>query len=132
MVAERVMRNDLRISVVIVGHGSKARGFEAPMKKVALDLSRSGRYREVIPAYLEITSPSIAEAIGTCVKHGASRVKVLPYFLLLGAHVTEDIPLIVASEKKKHASQAVVELCPYLGYDAKISAVAEKRLKSGR
>lgn len=122
------MRNDLRTSVVIVGHGSKMRGFEAPMKKVARDLFKSGRYRQVIPAYLEITPPSIAEAIKNCVKNGALRVKVLPYFLLLGGHVTQDIPSIVALEKKKYASQAAVQLCPYLGYDPKISAVAKKRL----
>ena len=129
MAAEKFVRNDLKTSVVLVGHGSKARGFEAPMKKVAQDLSRSGRYRDVIPAYFEIASPSIPEAVGLCVKRGASRVKVLPYFLLLGAHVTQDIPSIVASEKKKYSRRAAVILCPYLGYDPRISEVAKKRIE---
>lgn len=117
-------------SVVLIGHGSKARGFEAPLKKVARDISRTKRFRDVVPAYLEINKPSIPEAIRWCVERGAAHVKVLPYFLLLGLHVTEDIPGIVAAEKKKHSKKAKVDLCPYLGYDRGISGIVLKRLAS--
>lgn len=122
------MRNPLKISIVIIGHGSKIKGFEAPLKKVALDLKATGRYRDVLPAYLEIAPPSIGEAIDLCVRRGAARVKLLPYFLLLGAHVTQDLPTIAAEAKKKFRGRARVELCPYLGYDPRISEVAQKRL----
>ncbi len=124
------MRSPLRVSVVLIGHGSKVKGFEAPLKKVAKDLAASGRYRDVLPAYLEIAPPSIGEAVERCVKRGATRVKLLPYFLLLGAHVTEDLPAIAAQIRKRFKKNAAIELCPYLGYDPKITAVAEKRLKT--
>ncbi len=124
------MRNDLSVSVVLIGHGSKVKGFEAPLKKVAKDLEASGRYRDVLVAYLEIAPPSIEEAVERCVKRGARRVKLLPYFLLLGAHVTEDLPAIAGQLRKRFKKQAAITLCPYLGYDPKISAVAEKRLKA--
>lgn len=122
------MRNSLSVSVVLIGHGSKVKGFETPLKKIAKDLEALGRYRDVLPAYLEIASPSIGEAVERCVKRGASIVKLLPYFLLLGAHVTKDLPAITAEAKKKFRGKASIELCPYLGYDPMISAVAEKRL----
>ena len=99
------------------------------MKKVAKHLAATGRYREVMPAYLEIAPPSIGAAIDLCVERGASTVKLLPYFLLLGAHVTEDLPAIAAQAKKKFRGKASIELCPYLGYDPKIVEVAKKRLK---
>ncbi len=119
-----------KISVVLVGHGSKIRGFEAPLKKVVRDLSRSGRFLEVMPAYLEIAPPSIPEAIDACVRRGAKRVKILPYFLLLGTHVTVDLPKIASAAKKKYRGWAKVELCPYLGYDARITELIRKRLSS--
>lgn len=124
------MRDPLSVSVVLIGHGSKVKGFETPMKKVARDLKASGRYRDVQTAYLEIASPSIGEAVERCVKRGAASIKLLPYFLLLGAHVTEDLPAIAARERKRFRQKAAIELCPYLGYDPKISAVAKKRLEA--
>ena len=120
----------MKVSVVLIGHGSKVKGFEAPMKKVAQDLVATGRYRDVVPAYLEIATPSIGAAIHRCIRRGATTVKLLPYFLLLGAHVTEDLPAIALQAKKKFHSRASIQLCPYLGYDPKIAEVAEKRLKS--
>lgn len=116
--------------MVLIGHGSKASGFEAPLKKVARDLSRTKRFRDVMPAYLEINEPSIEKAISRCVSRGAKIVKVLPYFLLLGSHVTQDIPSIVSALKKKYSGKAAVKLCPYLGYDRRISSLALKRLSS--
>jgi len=114
---------------VIVGHGSKIKGFQAPLKKIVRDLSQSGRFLTVTPAYLEIASPSIPEAIARCIQRGASCVKILPYFLLLGAHVTKDLPAIAAAAKKKYRLKARIELCPYLGYDARLTAILQKRLE---
>ena len=115
-------------AVVLVGHGSKTRGFDAAMRKVAAQLKRTGLYREVVCAFLEVTSPSIPEAILHCVQEGASAVKVLPYFVLTGKHVTRDIPLIVQEAAEKFRGRSSIILCPYLGYHPKIVSVVKERL----
>jgi sirohydrochlorin ferrochelatase len=113
--------------VILVGHGSKARGFDRAMKRVAAALRR-GPYRTVQCAYLEINSPSISEAIRQAVRRGAREVRVLPYFLLAGNHVRKDIPAIIASERKRQRSKTRIFLRPYLGYDPKIVSVVRERI----
>ena len=115
-------------SVVLIGHGSKARGFDAAMRKVARALKRQGRYREVTCAFLEVASPSIPEAVRDCVLNGAREVRILPYFVLTGKHVTRDIPLIVSEAVKKHRGRSRIVLCPYLGYHEKIVSVVQERI----
>ena len=99
------------------------------MKKVALSLARSGRYREVRRAYLSLNRPSIDSAIASCVKRGARDVRVLPYFVLTGKHVMRHIPEIVRASAQEHRKKAKVVLCPYLGYDNRLVSLAQKRLK---
>lgn len=107
---------------MLVGHGSKAAGFDRAMKRVARELGASC-------AYLEINEPSIGDAIDRAVKNGAKKVRVLPYFLLTGRHVTEHIPAIVREAQARHRRKASIRLCPYLGYDARIVGVAKDRLR---
>lgn len=112
---------------MLVGHGSKAARFDGAMKRVASRLRR-GPYRSVRCAYLEITSPSIPDAVRAAVEKGAREVRLLPYFVLSGRHIRQDIPRIVSAEKKRWKGRARVILCPYLGFDERIVSVVKDRL----
>ncbi len=115
-------------AIIIVGHGSKQKGFQAAMEKVAAVLRRGGEFGVVLCAYLEITKPSIPEAIGRCARKGAREIIVLPYFLLTGRHVERDIPRIIAEARKKHKGKARIKRAPYLGYHGKIVEVVKQRI----
>lgn len=121
-----------KIGVVLVGHGSRALGFDTAMQKVATALRREKKYIAVLCGFLEVTPPSIHEAILACVHHGAGEVRVLPYFVLTGRHVTRDIPRIVGATSKKYRGQFKIVLCPYLGFHPKLVAVVKERLLHGR
>ncbi len=115
----------------MIGHGSREKGFQASMEKVVSDFKKDRRFAGAVCAYLEIAKPSIEEAIRDCVKKGAAEIRLLPYFLLSGRHVNSHIPAITAEARKKYGSAVKIVLCPYLGYDAKIAAVAKKRACQG-
>ena len=115
-------------ALIIVGHGSRLRGFQAAMEKVARNFRADKSFGLVLCAYLEITPPSIPDAIDLCLKKGAREIFVLPYFLLTGRHVTEDIPKIVSAARKKHGRKVRIKLCSYLGYHEKIVEVARERI----
>ncbi len=119
-------------AAIIVGHGSKMRGFQAAMEKVALNLRNRGAFDFVSCAYLEITPPSIERAIDSLARRGATKIFVLPYFLLMGVHIREDIPKIVKSVRRKYRSQVEIILCPYLGYHERIVSVVSQRLREGK
>lgn len=90
---------------------------------------RLGSFREVTCAYLEINPPSIPEALLRAVRRGARDIRVLPYFVLAGNHVREDIPRIVRFEARRWKRKAKIRLCPYLGYHEKIVSVVKERIQ---
>lgn len=119
-------------AVILIGHGSREAGFEAPMKKIANALSKKNPGKRFFLAYLEITSPSVQERIDECVLRGFSRIKILPYFLLVGRHVKKDLPQMIRLAQKKYGSAARISLAPYLGFHPGIAAAANARLKQAR
>jgi sirohydrochlorin ferrochelatase len=118
-----------KTAVLIVGHGSRLKGFKKAIEKVASSLRRDGLFFLVQCAYLEVTPPSIPDAIDACVRKGAREVRILPYFLLMGNHVKTDIPEIALKAGRKYRGKAKITLCPYLGFHEKIVAVVKERLK---
>ena len=97
------------------------------MKRVARSV-RKGPFSSVRCAYLEISGPSIPDAIEEAISEGAREVRILPYFVLSGRHIREHIPGIVSAEKKRWGKKARIVLCPYLGFDERIAAVVKARL----
>ena len=120
------------MAVILVGHGSREKGFQVAMEKVASRLRRDRRFGGVSCAYLEIASPSIEEAIDLWIVQKALEIRVLPYFVLSGRHVKSHIPEIVRNARKKHRGAAKIILCASLGYDEKIVALAKKRILEAR
>ena len=116
----------------MIGHGSREESFAAAMERTASRLRGEGRFNDVLCAYLEITPPSIEESVARCVEKKISEVRLLPYFLLTGRHVTADIPAIAAKMKTKYKGVLKIILCPYLGYDEKIVSLVRKRIGEGR
>ena len=51
--------------------------------------------------FLELAEPSIADGIQQCIAEGIDQIVLLPYFLSAGKHIAEDIPGIVAAQRKR-------------------------------
>lgn len=118
-----------KTAALLIGHGSKLKGFGSAMEAVARRLRKDARFDAVACAYLEIAPPSVPDAIDALAAEGFSEIRVLPYFLQLGRHVQEDLPAIVGWAREKHAPGVKVVLCPYLGYDDGIADVVRRRLE---
>ncbi len=85
------------------------------------------RWNIVEAAHMELAEPSIGTAFGNCVRRGAKRVVVAPFFLGPGKHWTQDIPRLTAEAAGKHAGIAF-HVAPTLGIDDLILDLLEKRL----
>lgn len=116
--------------VLLVAHGS--RNPRAAEEHEQLCLSVTDAVADapdpvpVRPAYLEITSPSIPEAIDQAVADGATEVRLLPHFLSSGNHVLVDLPAAVAAARERHPGVRI-ELRQHLGADpALVDLLAEK------
>lgn len=82
------------VAIVVAAHGSRAEPANAAHRQVVDALAASVDH-PVTPAFLELATPSIPEAIDAAAATGAATVLVLPYFLHPGRHLSDDLPAIV-------------------------------------
>lgn len=78
-------------ALLLIAHGSRRQEANDDLDHLADQLRQRGRYHFVQTSYLELTEPTIAEGGTRCVKAGAKRVIMLPYFLSAGVHVRDDL-----------------------------------------
>jgi sirohydrochlorin ferrochelatase len=77
-------------AVLLIAHGSRNPRANEDLHAVAGILRERG-HNLVVASFLELAEPGIVEGGRMCVREGASRVVLLPYFLSAGVHVQRDL-----------------------------------------
>jgi sirohydrochlorin ferrochelatase len=113
-------------AILLVDHGSRRAEANALLEDVADQVRKRTPEAIVEAAHLEIAEPDIAEGIDTCVKNGATKIIVHPYFLGPGRHTTEDIPAQVQRAGEKHPNVQIRISEPLGGHAALIDAILER------
>src|SRR5687767_5227296 len=116
-------------AIIIVDHGSRREESNRMLEELSrLFANRfAEKYEIVEPAHMEIAEPSIATAYAACVKRGATRIVVCPFFLGPGKHWTWDIPRLT-SEAAVNFPQTTYHVTPTLGIDDLILDLLDKRV----
>jgi sirohydrochlorin ferrochelatase len=119
----------MKNGIIIVDHGSRRAESNQMLEEVAAMFAArfSQRYDIVEPAHMELAEPSIATAYDRCVRRGATRVVVCPFFLGPGKHWTQDIPQLTAAAAKLHP-QTTYHVTQPLGIDELILELMNKRI----
>jgi sirohydrochlorin ferrochelatase len=94
-------------AVVLVDHGSREAEANALLEGLAARLRERLPGRTVQAAHMEISAPTIAEAVDACVAAGAREIVVVPFFLSPGRHVREDVPRLAAEAAARHRGVSV-------------------------
>jgi len=120
----------MKNGIVIVDHGSRRDESNRVLEEISSLFAKrfEQQYGIVVPAHMEIAEPSIATAYDRCVKRGASRVVVCPFFLGPGKHWTQDIPRLAAEAAAMHPHTTYHVTHP-LGIDDLILDLLEKRVR---
>jgi sirohydrochlorin ferrochelatase len=119
---------DQTTAVILLGHGSRLAEANEGLEGVARDLRAvlDGGWVEV--AFLQLAHPTLAEAVADCIRAGADRIAVQPFFLFPGAHVLEDIPQALENLRRAYAHVEIL-LAPHLGAHPKLAEIARERLQ---
>lgn len=98
------MQEPNRIALVVVDHGSRNAHSNASLEIVAREIAAlaGDRYVAVLPAHMELATPSIADAFDAAVAAGATFVVVAQYFLAPGRHSAVDVPRLSADAAARH------------------------------
>ena len=109
------------MAVVVVGRGSSDPDANADLYKVARLLGDAGGLGMVEPAFVSLAAPGVPSALDRCLRLGATRIAVVPYFLFSGVLV-DRIRDQTAAWAAEHAG-IEVRHGPHLGADPRIATL---------
>jgi precorrin isomerase len=114
-------------TVILLGHGSRVPGADRSMLRVAEMLKEEGHYAQVETCNMSRLGPYFEEVFEKCVRGGARRVLLLPYFLNEGLHMKLDIPAKMQEAVRRHPHVKLV-FGKNLGFDPLLVRLVEKRI----
>jgi len=91
-------------ALILVDHGSKVKEANNLLQTISEIIRKrhDTGFDIVIHSHMELAEPSIEQAFEICVKKGASKIVVHPYFLVPGRHSKTDIPNMVSEAARNH------------------------------
>jgi sirohydrochlorin cobaltochelatase len=92
-------------------------------------MREAGGYASVRHAHMELAHPTIEEGFDALVADGIVHVVVLPYFLALGRHASDDIPKLCEQAAGRHGELSW-RLADPVGTSPKMHAVIEERISA--
>lgn len=117
--------NSTDVATVLVGRGSTDPDANADLFKVTRLLSDSGDLGSVEPAFVSLTHPQVPQTLDRCLRLGATRIAVVPYFLFTGVLV--DRIRDQASEWAASHAQVEVAHGGHLGPDPAVAQLVRER-----
>jgi sirohydrochlorin ferrochelatase len=110
--------------LIMIAHGSRSATANEEFCALVASVARQATaYAAVVPAFLEVASPSLAQALAVEVGRGCLDFDVYPLFFNRGRHVARDIPEQVAALAVTHP-RCEIRLLPYFGaFDGLAEAV---------
>lgn len=116
--------------IVLFGHGSRDPLWHRPMQAVAERIAARAPLASVRCAYLELTPPTLPEAVQELAAAGVTQLSVVPLFLGVGKHVREDLPRLLDALRRDHPGLRVDCQPPVGEQDALLDLLAELALAS--
>ena len=114
-------------ALLLMAHGTPLEAANASIFEVAEDARRKSAYRRVSVSFMELNTPSIADASDTLVVEGVGTIVAVPYFLHLGEHVAKDLPAAIEQARERHPG-VTFHLSDYLSYDPLLLEVMRDRV----
>lgn len=114
--------------VVVVDHGSRRSESNQQLESFAKMFAEATSCPIVEPAHMELAEPSLAAAFAACVRRGAKRVVIFPYFLAPGRHWTEDIPRLAAEAAESHPGITYLVTAP-IGLHPLMTTIMQQRIE---
>jgi len=114
-------------AILLMGHGSRVAAANQALYAIA-DRLRARRPASIVEvSFREQHPPDIQAGIDACVRRGARRVLLYPYFLFAGAHVLEDLPAEMEEARRRHPGLELA-MGEHLGTHPKLAEIVDERV----
>lgn len=115
-------------AVLLIGHGTRRPAGVAEFHALVEQLRQALPQRTLLAGFLELTDPSLAEALETLRQQGFHRITALPAFLMAAGHIKNDIPVMLNTFQAEHPGLEIT-LGADLGVHPHLLHVARERIE---
>ena len=116
-------------AIILFAHGSRDALWRRPIEAVANQMKQLSPDTQVACAYLELTEPDLQTTVAGLVQTGVNAIRIVPMFLGVGRHASEDLPLLLQDLIDQHPG-VTFELRKAIGEEPELTrAIAEIALK---
>lgn len=113
-------------AVLVVGRGSSDPDANSDLFKITRMLWEKGNVKWVETAFMGVTAPLMDEGVERCLKLGAKKVVILPYFLFTGILIKRMEGMFYHFREEYPESQFI--LADYFGYHPKLQEILKDRV----
>ena len=92
----------MKKALIVIAHGSRETASNDSLFDFLKRFREQYTERLVQPAFLELASPLIPEAIDLCAEQGIKDIVIVPLMFFAGRHVKKDIPEMIEKAKMKY------------------------------
>src|SRR5574341_1145892 len=117
----------MKTAILLMAHGSRIPEANSAVNAIAAMVKEMSGFEIVEVSFRENHSPNIQKGIDACVKQGAGRIMLVPYFLYMGAHVLEDLPKEIEEAQERHPGVEMAMGKP-LGAHPKLAEIVTERI----
>lgn len=89
-------------TILLLGHGSRDPAATEEFERFLGFFKKWSGFPRVLPGYLDLSAPSIPEAIDRAAAEGAERIWTYPLFLFPGRHMLNDLPRLLSEAGMRH------------------------------
>jgi precorrin-8X/cobalt-precorrin-8 methylmutase len=118
------------IGLILAGHGSEFGSYKETVEELATIIRKRSPFMIVKSGFMELSSPSIRDALSTAVEEGAEKLVVVPVLLAESRHTMQDIPRLLGMEKGQNRGtmsfdrrDVQVAYCKPIGADRRLAEI---------
>ena len=114
-------------AVLLLGRGGSDADANSDLYKISRLLWEKLHYKIIEPAFMGVTDPLVKKGVERCIKLGARKLIILPYFLFTGILIKrlEDMMEDFRQDYPEHEFQ----LAQYFGYHVKLQTIIKDRIE---
>lgn len=113
-------------AILLIGRGGSDADANSDFYKISRLLWEQLSVKWVESAFMGVTTPLVDEGIERCVKLGAKKIVMLPYFLFTGI-LMERMANMLSGYQEKYPEHEFV-LADYFGYHSKLQTILKERV----
>jgi sirohydrochlorin cobaltochelatase len=111
--------------LVLLAHGSKDPRWRIPFERIVDAVQGQSGKTKVRLAYMEFSEPTLMDVARECVGQQILRLRILPLFLSVGAHLATDVPEQV-NQARAQFPQLELEVLSPIGKDPRLAGLIQQ------